>query len=168
MRIFRLFLILVSTAGLLTLAGCNSKDPSPELKDPLYLELEKQKKAAEADIKAAEEAVAVAEDNMKKVVPQTGQIKYASKRLNEARGRLIQAKQVELYFKVKIESRKWAAREEYLKAYYDKTPWPSTEALEAFQLNQKLSATSKEWSAKKRRESLGFPTQDTQKATKAP
>lgn len=161
-RIFKASFYYLVLASLIVLGGCNSKNPAPELVDPLYLELEKEKKSAEADVKAAEEALAVAEDNMKKVVPQTGQIKYAAKRLNEAKNRLIQTKQYVQYFDVKIESRKWAAREEYLKSYYGKSPWPRQEPLETFLLNKTLGQTPKEWSAKKRREMLGFPTQSTQ------
>lgn len=158
------YLVLLALLGL---AACNSKDPNPELVDPLYLELEKELKSVEADLKTAEEAVSAAEDTMKKVVPQTGQIKYATKRLNEARARLTQVKQIRQYFAVKIESRKWAAREAYLKAYYEKKPWPEMEPLETYRLNKALGATSREWSAKKRREQLGFPVQETPK-TEAP
>lgn len=167
---FRYFRILIlATLGLLVLAGCNRKDQSPELVDPLYMELEKMKKAAETDLKTAEEAYAEAEGTMAKVQPQTGQIKYATKRLNEAKARVVKAKQMVNYYGVKYEARKWSAREEYLKAYYDKTGWPTQEPLENFKLSLKLSQTEKEWSAKKRREELGFPNLDPKKeAEKGP
>ena len=158
---FRIFILVI--LGVLLLAGCNRKDPSPELVDPLYLELEKMKKSAETDLKTAEEAYAEAEGNMAKVQPQTGQIKYATKRLNESKARVVKAKQLVNYYGVKYESRKWSAREEYLKAYYDKTPWPVTEPLDSFKLSLKLSQNEREWSAKKRREELGFPNVEPRK-----
>lgn len=154
-------LILLTTG----LFGCNRKQQNPELVDPLYVELERQKKAAETDLKSAQEAQLEAESNMEKVKPQTGQIKYATKRLNEAKNRVIKAKQLVLYFALKIEARMWSAREEYLSSYYDKSPWPNPEPLEVFKLNQRLSLSERDWSSKKRREALGFKVQDIQKDT---
>lgn len=166
-RISRLTLFMVLFFSVVFHLGCNRKDPNPELIDPLYQELEKQKKSAEAELKAAQDALIEAEANLKKVTPQTGQIKYAQKRFNDAKNKVIKGQQIVTYYAVKIEARKWSARSEYTSAFYDKTPYPSTAPLESFKLNQQLSQNERDWSAKKRREELGFPNKDTQKATQA-
>lgn len=133
--------------------------------DPLYMELEREMNAAGAQVKLAEEQLIEAESNFKKAVPQTGQIKYATKRLNDAKYRLQRANQAALYLKVKHEARKWEAREEYLSSYYNKTPWPNPEPLEMFRLKKRLMDTDKNWSANRRREELGLPIKSTQKDT---
>lgn len=160
------FLLRLLLAGtLLSAISCSNKIPEPEKTDPLYMELEREITGALAEVKLAEEGLAEAESNYKKAVPQTGQIKYATKRLNDAKYRLQRAKQIALFFKVKHEARKWEAREEYLSSYYNKTPWPNQEPLEMFRLKKRLMGADRNWSANKRREELGLPIKSTQKDT---
>lgn len=156
---------LLLAGTLLASISCTNKIAEPETTDPLYLELGREISGAAAEVKLAEEGLVEAESNFKKAVPQTGQIKYANKRLNDAKYRLQRAQQIALFFKVKQEARKWEAREEYLSSYYNKTPWPNTEPLEMFRLKKRLMGTDRNWSANKRREELGLPIKSTQKDT---
>lgn len=148
--------LTVITLGII-LFGCNKKDPNPELRDPMSLELETRKKLAESELAAAKESLKEAEGNLAKVVPQTGQIKYATKRLNDANNRITKLEQVIKYFEIKLESQKFRARESYLTAFYDKKPWPNEEEKENFDLMVKAHEVERNWSAKNRREALGFP-----------
>lgn len=140
----------------IAIVGCNKKDPTPELRDPLIQELENRKKVVEQELVSAKEALTEAEANMSKVVPQTGQIKYATKRVNQARSRITKAQQQIQFLEIKIEAQKYRAREEYLKAYYAKKDWPSDEDREDFRLMVKAYEMERNWSAKDRREALGF------------
>lgn len=150
--------ILLLLLGLTSLAiGCNRKDPMPELRDPLYNELQVKLKEVEAELAAAQAALAEAESNLGKVVPQTGQIKYANKRLWQATDKIMKLGQQKRYLEIKIESQKWRAKEEYLISFYKKTPWPTQKPLEDFQTMQKAQQIERNWSAKARREELHLP-----------
>ena len=62
--------------------------------------------------------------NLGLVKPQTGQIKYAEKRVSDSRARLEKLKQRHLYLGLRMESRKKLVGEAYLKAYKKDQPWP--------------------------------------------
>ena len=73
---------------LLLLSSCNKPDPNPELKDPIYQDLLKRVK--EMDSQIAEETKTLEEHKgaLAKVVPQTGQNKYAQKRVFDSENKL--------------------------------------------------------------------------------
>ncbi len=148
--------------------SCNRKDPNPEVRDPLYLELQAKLKEAEQELAAAQAQYAEAEANLAKVTPQTGQIKYASKRLWSSAERIIKLQQIVRYFEIKIESQKWRAKEEYLISYYKKTPWPNEKPREDFRAMYKARQIERNWSAKARREELNLPVGRKPAAVTAP
>lgn len=77
-----LFYLLL--AGFIScLLGCEKPNPNPENLDPIYADIEKNRKAAEADLSAAEKQLEGFRADLEKVVPQTGQVKFARKRVYE-------------------------------------------------------------------------------------
>lgn len=141
-----------------TLAGCKKADPTPELKDALYQNFKSEAQAAEADVKAAETAVLDAEGEIKKAVPQTGQIKYAQKRYWEARNKLTLAEQKKRTAEVQAEMRLWKVRVACLEAFHAEKECGDPAALAEYQANAALAAKSKNWSVKDRRAALGLTT----------
>lgn len=159
-------LLTLITLAIMAMA-CNKRDPHPELKDPLYSDLQNRLKQTEQELAAAKEALKEAEDNLAKVVPQTGQIKYAMKRHREAKDRLLKLNQQIRYYEIKLESQVWKAKKEYLQARFAGAQWPKTDDLEDFRAMMKARQIEKNWSAKNRRKELGFKV-DRKPADQAP
>ena len=138
------------------LSACKKSDPVPELKDPVFSILGNEIKAAEADIAAAKIAVTDAEVEISKVVPQTGQIKYAKKRYWEARNRLTMAEQKLLAATTKAEMRKWKVRQESLEAFHKGKEWSGSSANDSYVLQKNLDQKSRNWSVIDRRSAVGL------------
>jgi len=82
----------------LVIIACDKPNPEPEKLDPIYAAIEKELKDAEAAVASSEKAVIDTQDTYNKAVPQTGQIKFALKRLNEAKALLDKQKQMKQYW----------------------------------------------------------------------
>lgn len=147
------FAVLVAS-----LIGCKKADPVPETKDGLYQSLQTELSAAKGEVSAAEASVKEAEDELKKVVPQTGQIKYAQKRYWEARNKLTLAQQRVRGLEVQAEMRMWKARVSSLEAFHQGKEWSEPESLQMYVTQQELQRKSRSWSVKDRRAALGLTT----------
>lgn len=146
MRIFIVFTLI------LTILGCDKPNPEPEKLDPIYSEMEKEASAAGNALKAAEKELEGFEKELAAVVPQTGQIKYAQKRVSETQAKITKLRQMEQYWKLRVESRKVWAREKYLEAYHQKKPWPPPEEFTEYQAQKKLEEAPRAWDLKGRLE----------------
>ena len=92
------------------LLGCNKPDPHPELKDPIYQDLQREFAEAQKAVDAEKSLLAEHEKNLKEVIPQTGQIKYAQKRVSESLARLEKLKQLVKYWEIRIKTRENESR----------------------------------------------------------
>lgn len=118
--------------------GCNKPEPNPEVRDQIYadylVELDLAKKSLESEQKTLGEH----ETAYAAVVPQSGQIKYARKRIEESKARINRFEQQISYFELKIATRKKETRKRYLEAFYAGKPWPDSQELEEYKSVQKL------------------------------
>jgi hypothetical protein len=144
--LFRVFLIGLS----LYLASCNKPNSNPETLDPIFSELEKDKKEVDGAIAAEEKQLHEFTNALKEVKPQTGQIKYAQKRVSESQEKLTKLKQRQLYYELHIKTRLAEVRRSYLKAFRKKEAWPDPKEYEIYQIQKKLDSASKNWSVKDR------------------
>ncbi len=130
--------------------ACDKPNPEPEKIDPIYADIQARLGAVTSQIKSAEKDL---EDNKKefeKVVPQTGQIKFAQKRVDDSDAALKKLQQMQLYWELKLKTRKNWAREQYLKAYNKKEAWPDPKEYEEYIAQKKLEEAPTTWDAKKR------------------
>ncbi len=143
--------IILTLLGLI-LCACEKPDPTPELRDPIYRDVESRLKELTAIVESEKKAVAEAEAEVKKAVPQTGQIKFATKHLFDAKKRLEKAEQLKRYYEVRLEGRKWEARQSYAQYYNQKMAdkWPPREELAEYQAQEANRTKKREWSVKSR------------------
>ncbi len=146
---------LIIFVTLLLLSACNKPDPNPELKDPIYADLNAELALAEAAIAAEAANLKKFQDELAAVVPQTGQIKYAQKRVEETKSKLARHQQQRDYFELKIAARKKLASRAYLEAFHKKTDWPDPEEWRAYQLEKKFRSAKKTWDVKERMKEAG-------------
>lgn len=154
----RFFYILFITTLLI---GCDKPDPHPELKDPIYNDLisslSSTQKALEDEKKTLEGHIKESAD----VVPQTGQIKYAQKRINESKSRITRLEQEVQYLELKVEARKSASRSKYLQAFKKKEAWPDSKEWENYKIEKKLQSAKKTWDVRERIKESGFGQEKT-------
>lgn len=136
----------------LILIACNKPDPNPELKDPIYADLEARRKQIEGEIEAEKKNLEEAQAEIDKAVPQTGQVKFAQKHYYEIKNRIEKLQQQALYYKLRHESRMQEARESYLKAYKKGESWPDPQEFEDYRISESARTKSRNWSVKERME----------------
>lgn len=90
------------------------------------------------------------EKDLSLVAPQTGQIKYAQKRVFEAQDKIAKLEQLEKYWKLKAIERKAFSRRKYLEAYSKKETWPNPQEYEEYLAEKKLIEAPRAWNVKSR------------------
>jgi hypothetical protein len=147
MRIFGLFSLL-----LFVLVGCDKPHPNPELLDPIYADLLTDEKKIDSELKGAQKELEGFVKELNAVAPQTGQVKYAQKRVDETRARVLKLEQMRLYYQIRIQSRKRWAQDKYTEAYRAKKSWPESKELEQYKVQKKMEQAPRTWGAKARLE----------------
>lgn len=143
----KLFSIILAS---LFIVSCNKPDPNPELKDPIYSDLLMSAASVSQQLEVEKKTL---EDNKKalsEVVLQSGQNKYAEKRIRESNNRISRLEQEKQYLELKIEAYRRAARKSYLQAFKKGEPWPDPKEWSAYQSEKKLLTAKKTWDVKAR------------------
>lgn len=144
--------ILISIA----LVGCKKPDPHPELKDPIYSDLQAQLGAVTAALNAERKTLADHQKTLSEVKPQTGQIKYATKRVNESQQKINRLEQEEKYLSLKVVARQKSARKSYFAAFKKEEAWPNPDEFRAYQSEMRLRNAKKTWDVKQRLAETGL------------
>jgi hypothetical protein len=142
--------ILSFVMVLFLLTSCDKPDPNPELKDPIYSDLQSQfeskKKLLEGEIKMLEGH----QHDLEMVTPQSGEIKTVQKKITESRNQISKLEQEKVYLELKIESRKKIDMITYSRAYKKKEVWPNPSELASYKIEEKLRSAKRTWSSKDR------------------
>jgi Tfp pilus assembly protein PilP len=163
MVIFFLFLALVA---------CDRPNSEPEKLDPIYSDLQKEVQEIKSAITATQKELEGFQFDLAAVEPQTGQIKYATKRVTETQARLDKLKQMQIFWELKVESRVRWVREAYMKAYKKKEPWPQPQEYQTYLAQKKLENAPRVWNLRERLDQakLGIslkPSKETEKEEKS-
>lgn len=142
---------------LCVLIGCEKPNPEPEKLDQVYEDLEKQAAAVGADIANYQSQLDEHLAALKKVEPQTGQIKYAQKRIYETSALIDRLKQKKRYWEIRAENRKERDKIAYLKAFREKKPWPPPEEWIEYKDSIKNENANLHWTYERRMNELGIP-----------
>ncbi len=130
--------------------GCERPETEPEKFDPIYSDLLKQSAEVKTQIATAEKELEGFKAEFEAVEPQTGKIKYATKRVNETRAKLDKLIQMQFYWDLKAKSRVRWDRENYLVAFKSKAPWPPPEEYKTYLAQKKLETAPKVWNLRER------------------
>jgi len=130
-----LILLLFS---IFSLFACHKPEPNPELRDPIYQDYLSELDLAKKSLEAEEKTLKEHEATYAAVVPQTGQIKYARKRIEESKEKINRFQQQIQYFELKIANRLADTRKKYLEAFRAGKDWPDPKEIEEYHGIQKL------------------------------
>lgn len=141
-------LIFIAVAVFLT--ACTQKDPNPELLDGIYKDLVAELDLARKALDLEEKSLATLMKEKALAVPQTGQIKYANKKIADAEERIMIMKQRVAFFEISISQRSDHAKlkyEESLRA--GGKPWPDKEELALYNSVTKFQRDKLVWDRNK-------------------
>jgi hypothetical protein len=148
-------IILIITT-LFVLAACNKPDPNPENKDPIYSDINARLATVTSALNAEIKTLEGNQKELSAVAPQTGQIKYAQKRVFESQAKIDRLTQEKQYLELKAKARMKASRVSYKKAFEKKEPWPDPAEFSAYSAEQKLRDAKRSWDVKQRLEEAGL------------
>ena len=114
----------------LFLASCNQRNPHPELSDEIYQDLVVELDIASKALDAEEKNLISLLKEKEKAIPQTGQIKFATKKVSDSKELIETLKQQKQFFEIKIEQRKFDVMNRYEESLKDGgRPWPDPEEI---------------------------------------
>lgn len=130
---------------ILTTLGCKSRDPNPELRDPIYSYYLKEQATYAKEAEDVEKTFSKLEEELKKTEPRTIERKSAQKELDRAHSTFSRASQMSEYYSIRAARRKYYAKVDYDKSFQKDESWPSPKEYKNFQQNLKLNAVSRKW-----------------------
>lgn len=149
-------LLLLTISALIVLVGCNRPDSNPELKDPIYADINATLGSVSQDLESEIKTLTEHEQALKDVVPQTGQIKFAEKRVFESKARITRLEQEKQYLELKLNARLKEARKSYRIAFEKKENWPNPDEWNEYQAEKSLRNAKRAWDVKERMEKANF------------
>lgn len=122
------YLFFIAFALILT--SCNKKNPNPELSDEIYKDLQLELSIADKALEDEIKGLVTLQKEKDSVVPQTGQVKYATKKVEDAIARIDRLKQQKQFFEISLETRKHDVKERYEESLRkDGRPWPDPQEI---------------------------------------
>ncbi len=140
--------ILIGLCLLITIS-CVQRDTNPQQSDLLYRDLKKELDLVSKNVAAIEIEYAERLNELKSVVPQTGQIKSYEKKVFESKNNLVRLQQQKLFFEISLKQREEYVRSRYKEVFRGGRPWPDIKELETFEKSQKFQREKIAWEKNK-------------------
>ena len=136
-----LFTILFS----ILLMGCKEENPTPELSDPIYMDIMTKIQ----DLKAHVEEHRKQMESWKEVMSHMGPRDPNLRNFMDDHRKILEEtkkyKQLLAYYEIRLQRRKITARKKYKQSLSKKTPWPDQEEYEHYKTNIRLREASRNW-----------------------
>lgn len=127
------------------LAACNRPNPTPEVQDPIYRDLQAQYTAAVKEVDSLRKEKQAAKEQASGAQPQTGEAKSHWSAYYATEKALEKAEQNHKYIKLRLESRLKESRMSYAKALEERKPWPDPEELRVYEQHKRLQQAPRSW-----------------------
>ena len=141
-------LLLIALILPVFVLGCTKRDPNPELRDPIFLDLKDLVGDLNRDVSAFEATVTEEEEKLSSAEPRSKDLALAKKRLREAKIKLSRAEQKLKYYEIRLERRRLETRLSYEKAFSNDEPWPDPTEFKAYEANKQLKNAKSSWSSR--------------------
>lgn len=142
------FLIIAAFALFFT--SCNSKNAHPEQLDSIYKDLVTELDIANKSLEEEEKNFASLLEEKSLAIPQTGQIKFANKKIADSQNKINSLKQQKLFFEIKV-----AQRLEHSHIKYEESlrpggkPWPDQEEVSLYNSVTRFQRNKISWEKNK-------------------
>jgi len=133
----------------LIMVSCKKKEnPSPELMDPIYLDLIKVHKTKAKELEEEQKSTKTLLTDLKSTFPRSPQRKSAQKALSVNRKKIRQMKQKVKYLDIRKKHRRIIARRDYRRAFYNHKVWPDPKDYASYQTNKRLKSVNMNWQSR--------------------
>ena len=141
---------LLCFAVMVFLTACNQKDPHPEQMDGIYKDLAAELDLARRSLELEEKALVALLKEKALAVPQTGQIKFANKKIADAEEKIMIIKQRVTFFEISVSQRAALAKIKYGESFRaGGKPWPDKEELDLYRSVTKFQRDKLAWDRNK-------------------
>ena len=121
------------------LQSCTVRDPNPELRDVVYIDLAKELDLTKKSVEQTEKELEDREVLLRKVIPQSGQLKSLEKKVFESKNYIQKLKQQQQFFEIKLELRKNLVASKYHDSLAGGPAWPDVHEVEIYKSSLKLN-----------------------------
>jgi hypothetical protein len=142
---FRFSQLALLTLVCLTLVGCRKEDPQPELKDPIYKDLNTRAGDYEKAVTEGQTQVKDLRLAIEKTEANTIEFKNVQRDLAKAEKKLLGDEQLARYYKIRAERRKFMGRRAYREAFAAGREWPDPSEYSDYLVNMRLREVSMNW-----------------------
>lgn len=129
--------------------ACNKPDPTPETSDEVYKDLLQELDVATKGLESEQANLAKLKSELGSIIPQTGQIKFAQKKIFETENTITKIAQQKQFFEIKIELRKQEVRNRYNESRHGGRKWPDPDEIENYKSTIKLQREKLSWEKNK-------------------
>lgn len=119
--------------------------PNPESIDPIYADIKAKQAAAATVAETTKKEIEELKKSISTIAPRDPGRRKAFEDLKKKERQLLDAEQMEMYYEIRAEKRKFADMDEYLKAYDAGKPWPDPSAFLAYKKAEELRTAPREW-----------------------
>jgi hypothetical protein len=145
---FASFLWLVLLINAMLLLGCSKPDPNPELKDPIYKDIEANLKASSKLLVDTEKKLEVLLQESSGYGPRTKEKMVNLRDINKQKKIIENLKQSVAYLQIRLDRRKIQTHIDYSAAYSKKQAWPDPKEFENYKAVKKLKEAPRSWDAR--------------------
>lgn len=140
--------VITTTLGLVIgiSTGCSRPNPTPELIDPIYADLNQRSSIAKAAAESTKEELAQLRIDLAAVPPRDPTLRKLREDISKKELQMMVAEQEGLYYEVRANQRREYARKDYLKSFNKGEAWPNPEHFEAYKAQRRLKDAPREWS----------------------
>jgi len=140
--------ILSLSILIMTIQACKRPDKNPEVRDPIYQDILKERAAITSIIEDLKKKIAESEKDYAKSQPRTMDRKNALNEKEKFQYQLTRAEEMKEFYDIRAERRRVETRREYRISFDKDLPWPNKSEYEAYLINKRLVHASRNWDAR--------------------
>lgn len=145
--------------------ACNKLTSNPELKDPIYLDIQSDIRSLEKTIFEKNKSLDTLVANSQNLLPRSKELKKLNTQYYETKNELFKLNQKLMYLNLRLQTKRIQDQKEYLSAYKNKTEWPNKQTIKFYFDQKKMISKSKTLGNQK--DTLKAVTKDSNKRTPA-
>lgn len=140
--------LALATLMMVLLAGCSKEDPNPQLRDPIFQDLEKRANEHQKAKDEAEKQLLDLKTKLAKAEPNTLGKRDIEKDIRKNEHLALESSQWALYYKIRTERRRIVDKLAYGEALANKKPWPDPNEYSEYLVNRRLVEANRNWNAR--------------------
>lgn len=147
MNSHKLILLFIPIAVLI-LTGCRSENPNPELSDPIYMDLSKERDIYGKMLEDEQKKLEAAHKNLGKTAVRTIDRRTALDEIEKYNNNITRFTQLYEYYKIRAERRRVEGRAAYKRAFADEKEWPNPQEYQNYKIHKSLAEASLSWNSR--------------------